>query len=193
MGGHDTTATALAWTVKLLADHPEVQSRLRRELLDAMPEAASSKRVPTVLDITKLQNPYLDATIEECLRCANTSFGTVRRTMVDTEILGYRVPKGTDVYLLNRGADFVYEGFQIDEKLRSPSSQAAKGRYGSWDPKTMAKFDPTRWLKTDENGNVVYDPMAGQINVFGYGPRACFGKLFREQKLCACYGDEADD
>ena len=46
--------------------------------------------------------PYFDAVIEEIHRCGRTAPTLIRRTTCDTEILGYAVPEGTDVFMVRR-------------------------------------------------------------------------------------------
>ena len=57
----DTTSTALATTLQLLSEHPEVQQNLRQEILDASRDQD--------LDYDALVSlPYLDAVCRETLR-----------------------------------------------------------------------------------------------------------------------------
>ena len=57
----DTTSTALATTLQLLSEHPEVQQKLRQEILDASRDQD--------LDYDALVSlPYLDAVCRETLR-----------------------------------------------------------------------------------------------------------------------------
>ena len=61
LAGMDTTSTALSITLTLLSEHPEVQEKLRKEILEA------SKGEP--LDYDDLVSlPYLDAVCRESLR-----------------------------------------------------------------------------------------------------------------------------
>ena len=114
--------------------------------------------------------------IEEVLRCSSTS-GVVRVIKEDTDVLGYHIPAGTDVYMMATGPSFTSPGFEIDESRRSPSSQANKDNSGGqWDTADMGAFDPDRWLSHDEKGAEVYNPRAGPQLAFGLGPRSCFGK-----------------
>lgn len=58
----DTTSNAMARTLQLLATHPDVQTKLRREIIDA-------KTGERPLDYDQLHNlPYLDAVCRETLR-----------------------------------------------------------------------------------------------------------------------------
>ena len=115
--------------------------------------------------------------IEEILRCSLTAHGAIRNAKVDTEVLGYLIPAGTDVYMLSNGPSFMNPGFHIEESRRSPSSQANKDKSGGvWDAADMGFFNPERWLTYDEQGVEVYDARAGPQLAFGQGPRGCFGK-----------------
>lgn len=60
----DTTSSALARTYDLLTGHPEVQEKLRAEILEAQ-ENCGSNNLPFDV-ITQL--PYLDAVCRETLR-----------------------------------------------------------------------------------------------------------------------------
>ena len=138
--------------------------------------AAAARTNPSAEDIAKHEIPYLDAVIEEILRCSTTG-GAVRIAKEDTDVLGYHIPAGTDVYMLNNGPGFMMPGFEIDESRRKPSSQANKDNSGGeWDVANMGAFDPDRWLTRDEKGAEVYNPRAGPQLAFGLGPRSCFGR-----------------
>ena len=133
-------------------------------------------RHPSAEEIVKRELPYLDAVIEEILRCSQT-YGVTRNAKTDTEVLGYRIPAGTDVYMLANGPGFLKPGFEIEESRRSPSSQANKDKSGgSWNTSDISTFNPERWLTHNEKGAEVYDARAGPQLAFGQGPRGCFGK-----------------
>ncbi|PSK46517.1 Cytochrome P450 94C1 [Elsinoe australis] len=179
IGGHDTTSSTVMWGVKFLTDYAEVQAKLRAALRAAYPAEAKSGAVPSAEAICRTNVPYLDATIEEMLRMGMTAPGASRKAMVDTEVLGYRVPKGTDVFLLSNGSGFVEEDVYakgIEEGKRSRSSREAKGRVGTWDAEDVGRFVPERWIKRDEKGNEEFYSRAGPMMTFGGGIRGCFGK-----------------
>ncbi|KAI1131463.1 cytochrome P450 [Nemania abortiva] len=175
VAGHDTSSTALAWMVKHVADYPEVQAKLRSALRAAYPAAHAEGRQPTAVELWKVQVPYLDAVLEESLRYDGPIPVTVRQALVDTELLGHKIPKGTAVFLLSDGPDYRSPAIPVPESIRSPSSRE-KRLCGSWDPSDMHLYRPERWLKTDENGNVVFDAQSGPMMAFSQGPRACFGR-----------------
>jgi cytochrome P450 len=78
VAGHETTATALAWTLDLLAHHPEALARLQREV-DAGEET------------------YLRAVIAESLRLRPVVPLAGRRLTSDLRVDGLDLPAGTDV------------------------------------------------------------------------------------------------
>ncbi|HEX5506406.1 MAG TPA: cytochrome P450 [Thermomicrobiales bacterium] len=90
LAGHETTASALAWTWYLLAQHPEVDARLAAEL-----SAALGGRAPTVADRPRLG--YAERVLTEALRLYPPSWIVERESRAECEIGGYRVPAGTTV------------------------------------------------------------------------------------------------
>ena len=175
IAGHETTATTIAWGLKLLTTHQKIQETLRATLRAAY--RSKPREMPTAQEIAKTNIPYLDAVIEEILRLGGTISGNMRVTTRDAEVLGYTVPKGTDVFLMINGPSYIRTPLQVDEMKRSQSSRDFKEKDIMWDASDIHLFMPDRWLKTDEKGNASFDSRAGPSNPFGAGPRGCFGKL----------------
>jgi len=179
VAGHDTSSTSLLWAFKRLSDNQHVQDKLRDTLRSAYPRAVAAGELPTAKEISTTRIPYLDAVIEEIHRITGAVAIIMRVATVDTEILGHRVPKGTDVFMLSQGPGFVMPSIPIDENVRSTTSRESKDKNGAWDEATIHEFDPERWLEEDSEGNVVFNSRAGPTMPFGAGPRGCFGKLPR--------------
>ncbi|HET7689052.1 MAG TPA: cytochrome P450 [Nocardioidaceae bacterium] len=78
LAGHETTATALAWTLHLLAHHPAARDRL-------------------AADLTEGSRGYLAACIKEAMRLRAPVFDAVRIATTDTELGGRPVPAGAYV------------------------------------------------------------------------------------------------
>ncbi|RAL04563.1 cytochrome P450 monooxygenase [Aspergillus ibericus CBS 121593] len=175
--GHETTSTTLCWGLKFLADQPDAQTKLRLALEAGFPAAYAAGRNPSIQEITGSNIPYLDATMEEILRCAGTAPVVDREALVDTELLGHPIPKGTVVTCLVTGPSMMSPGFDIDQTRRSPSSQTAEkeGQFRSWDPADMARFNPDRWIVQTEKGDH-FNAVAGPQLAFGLGTRGCYGK-----------------
>ena len=50
VGGHETTALAMAWVWKLLSEHPQAEAALHEEV-----DRVLGGRVPTLVDVEKLE------------------------------------------------------------------------------------------------------------------------------------------
>jgi cytochrome P450 len=108
LAGHETTATALAWTVDLLLRNPATLERLTAEI-DAGEE-----------------DTYLRAVIQESLRLRPVVPLAGRRLGSDLELDGFTLPAGTDVtpaiWLTHTRADLYPEpfAFRPERFLESP-------------------------------------------------------------------------
>lgn len=98
--GHETSSTAIVWTLKLLARHQNIQDKFRAALHEYHSRAKRDGDQPTVEEIINPDQPYTDALIEECLRVAGVLPVMARDAMVDTEVLGYVIPKGTQIFMV---------------------------------------------------------------------------------------------
>ncbi|KAK0517510.1 hypothetical protein JMJ35_000665 [Cladonia borealis] len=110
----------MSWGVKYLSDSAPVQQKLRVVLRAEFFDAAAARTTPSAGDYVKREISTLDAVMEEILRCSLTSHGAIRNAKVDTGVLGYRIPAGTDVYMLSNGPSFMSPGFRIEESRRRP-------------------------------------------------------------------------
>jgi cytochrome P450 len=107
-------------------------------------------RVPTAADLAQL--PYTEMVVKESMRLYPPAWGIGRRALRDFELDGYRIPAGTNLFLLqvitHRDARFFAE---------------------------PQRFDPERWRDhPTRNGKLprfAYFP-------FGGGPRVCVGAGF---------------
>lgn len=94
LAGHETTASALAWTFDLLLHHPEVLQRLRTELQAG-------------------QEDYLDAVVSESLRLRPVVATSQRVVSEPIEIGGREMQPGTTIlcaiWLIHRRADLYPE------------------------------------------------------------------------------------
>jgi cytochrome P450 len=99
LAGHETTASALAWSWYLLAANPAVDAKLRSEIA-----ATIGQRRPTVDDLSTLAYPR--QVFEEALRLYPPLHAFPRDALADDVIGGYRIPAGNTVtictYLIHR-------------------------------------------------------------------------------------------
>ncbi len=150
LAGHETTANALVWACYLLSQHPEVAQKLREEV-----DTILGQRAPTLEDLPHLQ--YVDMVIKETLRVYPPAWILGRQAMQDITLGGYRVGKGTMVFV-------------------SPYVQHHDPRWFE----QPDEFRPERF--SEENEKKI---RAHAYIPFGAGPRVCIGSRFTltEQKI----------
>jgi cytochrome P450 len=148
LAGHETTALALSWSWYLLATHPEVEQKFHAEL-----DKMLGGRVPNVSDLPRLK--YAEMIAKETMRLYPPAYAVGREAIEETELGGFRVPKGTQLFafqwVTHRDARF------FDE----PEA-----------------FKPERWSgdKSEQLPKFAYFP-------FGGGPRQCIGNYFAMMEI----------
>jgi cytochrome P450 len=140
-------ACTLAWAVKLLSNNPEVQYKLRDQLVNTLPSL--NERSPTFSDLKVCSSDlgYLDATCFEILRCGKVLGEVSRTSRVDTMVMGHVIPKDTVVMMPH-------------SRLSGPQQ-------------SESEFRPERWIDCDGKFDA---QLPGPLHVFGHGQRGCFGK-----------------
>ncbi|KXN65535.1 cytochrome P450 [Conidiobolus coronatus NRRL 28638] len=97
LAGHDTTSNTLSSTLYYLARYPEIQDKLRKEVLEALGHPAEL----TTPTIDQLKNiPYMDLVNKESMRIMATAVD-VQRDAAQPYTLsnGVTIPKGTHIFL----------------------------------------------------------------------------------------------
>src|SRR5262249_26004867 len=92
LGGHETTANALAWTCYLVGQHPDAQARVATEARDLLAGV-----IPSFEDLPRLS--YTEKVMKESLRLYPPGWYMTRRALEDLELGGYRIPKGTTMVM----------------------------------------------------------------------------------------------
>ncbi|KAI1387264.1 cytochrome P450 [Hypoxylon trugodes] len=85
-GGHETSAYMLSFGLYFMANKPDIQNRLREEILELGDD-------PSFSELDRLS--YLDNFIKETLRLYPPATGMFRETIEDITIQGVPIPKGT--------------------------------------------------------------------------------------------------
>jgi cytochrome P450 len=109
MAAHDTSTITMTTMAYYLARNPEWQERLREESL------ALDKPVLKFEDLEKLTT--LDLVIKEALRLVAPVPALPRRTVKDTEVLGFHIPKDTFVFLPTLTNHYLEEYWPDPEKF----------------------------------------------------------------------------
>jgi cytochrome P450 len=168
--GHETTASALTWSIYQLAVNPDMQTRLRAEVRAKLPPLDAVDAVVTSRELDSLA--YLNAVCSESLRYHSPVPAVQRIAIKDTIIEGNRVPAGT----------------------RIVACAAATNRDVTlWGPDAY-QFNPDRWLvdsTTDDGKKKVKAAAAGGATsnysflTFLHGPRNCIGMNFARAELAS--------
>jgi cytochrome P450 len=103
VGGHETTALALTWAWKLLAEHPEIETTLHREVDEVL-----AGRVPEAADLPRL--PWSRAIFQEAMRLYPPVW-YIARVATEADIIdGHAIPAGAGVlvsaWFTHRHPDF---------------------------------------------------------------------------------------
>lgn len=87
--GHETTATALTWWARLMAEHPLAMAKAQAEV-----DAALGGSTPTPDDLARM--PWLNATLKEAMRLYPPAAALLtRRATADIVVAGVRLRKRT--------------------------------------------------------------------------------------------------
>ncbi|KXN65536.1 cytochrome P450, partial [Conidiobolus coronatus NRRL 28638] len=97
LAGHDTTSNTLSSTLYYLARYPEIQDKLRKEVLEALGHPTELV-TPTIDQLKHI--PYMDLITKESMRIM-TTVASLQRSTAQTHTLsnGITIPKGTAVFL----------------------------------------------------------------------------------------------
>jgi cytochrome P450 len=126
LAGHETTANALTYTWYLLAQHPEVEAKLHREIDEVLGE-----RKANFADVENLK--YTQMVFAEAMRLYPPAWALGRRAIRDCEIFGYHVPKDSIVlvsqWTLHRDARYWPNPLQFDPERFTEEAQAARPKF----------------------------------------------------------------
>jgi cytochrome P450 len=126
LAGHETTSTALTFTLLLLGRHPDVQDAVHREIAELLPG-----RVPQADDIAKL--PLTTMALKEAMRLYPPAYAFGRLTETEVRIGGHHIPAQSLVLLspwaTHRHPEFWPKPAQFDPWRFEPAAEAGRPRY----------------------------------------------------------------
>ncbi|KAF9236874.1 cytochrome P450 [Melanogaster broomeanus] len=161
VAGHETTSTATTWALYAMTLAPEVQTKLREELLSVDAET------PSMDDLMAL--PYLDAVVRETLRVHAPVPSTVRVAVKD-DVLPLEKPF-TDKH------GVVHDGIRISKGDQMFIPILAMNRSEElWGPDAH-EFNPERWQNLPESVSHIPGVWGHMLSFLG-GSRACIGYRF---------------
>ena len=126
LAGHETTATALAWTWYLLSHAPDVEAKLHAEL-----DGLLGGRAATYADYEKLT--YTRMVLEEAMRLYPPAHTTARQAIAEDRFGEIAIPPGTMVivspYIMQRHRLYWRNPDVFDPENFAPERTAQRRRY----------------------------------------------------------------
>ena len=124
--GHESTANATVWVFYTLAQHPEIEAKVREEI-----ERVCGSDTPTDDDLRNLT--YQRMVIEEVMRLYPPAW-TVSRTAIEDDIIdGYAVPAGTNMmvspYVIHRNPRYWPDPERLDPMRFAPEQQEKRPKF----------------------------------------------------------------
>ncbi|ESO10866.1 hypothetical protein HELRODRAFT_109184 [Helobdella robusta] len=152
--GTETSASTVEWCMVLLANHPDVQEKMYKELERVLRNSVNYKSIlPSLEDKKNLI--YCDAVFNEIIRYKSVGPMTLpHQCMRDSHVMGFFIPAGTTVFGNLHGAHY-------DPRV--------------WDKPDV--FHPERFL---HNGSIVNKE---HLVPFSLGKRSCFGEILARQEV----------
>jgi cytochrome P450 len=167
LAAHETTASALTWTLFLLSQHPQVLAELTDEVTGVLHGGP-----PTIEDFDRL--PLMQRVIKESLRILPpVVFGT-RIADQPVEVGPYRLTKGSRVLFSQ------YMTHRLPELYPRPR-----------------RFDPDRWLESNPSPYAYFPFGAGSRMCIGYEfsmmlLRICLAMIVQRFRLSLTQGARID-
>jgi len=161
VAGHETTSVATTWCLFALTQAPDVQRKLREELLTLDTDT------PDMDELNSLQ--YLDMVVKETMRVHAPVPDTIRVAARDDVI-----PLGTPI-VDTRGEMLHSVKIEKGQTFLVPilAINRSKALWGE----DAAKFRPERWEKVPESVVGIPGVWSHLMSFLG-GPRACIGYRF---------------
>jgi cytochrome P450 len=164
IAGHETTANALAWTWKLLAQHPEAEARFHSELADVLAD-----RSPGFDDLDRL--PYTRAVLAESMRLFPPAWIIARQAKNAFRLGSYEFPANT-VCMASQWIVHRHPAYWREPERFLPERWLTEAQRAQCAVNTVSGTGAATARSLDsDRPKLAYFP-------FGAGPRACIGERF---------------
>ncbi|KAM7187881.1 cytochrome P450 [Rhypophila sp. PSN 637] len=157
VGSHETTASSLTWAIFVLVTRPEIQDKLRAEIIQFVTSPSNPDNNPGTDEEGAYYNaieslPYLHNFAREVMRLYCPVTASWREAAKDLTICGTFIPAGTAIHFLPAVVN-------LSKKVWGNDAD---------------EFRPERWDSQEELTKMgPYGFMA-----FSHGPRVCIGKHY---------------
>lgn len=126
VAGYETTAVTMTWMFYLIAQHPEVEQKLRQEIA-----AVVGDRAVTFHDLPNLH--YANMVILESMRNYAPFWAMTRETVADDEIRGYHIPAKSLIavspYVTHKHPKFWVEPDKFDPERFNEERSSGRHRF----------------------------------------------------------------
>ncbi|KAE9339668.1 hypothetical protein PR003_g10901 [Phytophthora rubi] len=151
IAGRDTTAQALSWFFYCLSQNPQVETKIREELVTKLPKLFEGECSPSMDEVSELR--YVEAALRETLRLY-PSVPIVSKEAVQDAVLS--------------------DGTFIAAGTMAALPMYALGRMTHVWGADASEFKPERWI--DSQTGKLISVSAFKFVAFNAGPRLCLGK-----------------
>jgi cytochrome P450 len=126
LAGYETTANALAWTLRLLGEHREVEEKLMEEV-----DSVLNGRLANVDDVPRLK--YAEMVLAESMRLYPPAWAQVREAVNDFELGEYFLPAQTTVllsqWIMHRSSEFWPDPPRFDPERFRPQMKSNRPKF----------------------------------------------------------------
>jgi cytochrome P450 len=126
LAGHETTATALTWTMYLLSQHPDVESKLHQELAEVL-----GGRNPGYNDVGKLT--YTEMVLAESIRLYPPAWAVGRMVKREYRLYNYELTPGSiclmSPYVMHRHPRYYPDPERFDPERFTPEARQSRPKF----------------------------------------------------------------
>ncbi|ETP43727.1 hypothetical protein F442_09593 [Phytophthora nicotianae P10297] len=149
--GRDSTTAALSWVFYTVSQYPEVEKKIREEIISKVPELASGAIAsPSATQANELV--YLEAVVKEVLRLNPAVPSNIREALEDVVLC--------DGTIVKAGEAVSWSSYSLG---RMPHIWGLDAK----------EFKPERWIDATRGKLVTVSPC--KYPLFNAGPRSCLG------------------